>query len=1073
MHISTHMSTKCTIRLTSSRARRNDTITNGMRGLSSPRLANGALVLCIHVAASVLVNSARRGTFSLIPPRLQPAGDFMPSRWFFALLVAAVVGATVSAQEPPHVATTEKLSPAEERAKIHLPPGFELQLVASEPDIHKPLNMNFDERGRLWITDTLEYPYPAKDRPGRDRVMILDDFGPDGKARKTTTFAEGLNIPIGVIPYKDGCIAHSIPSIWRLRDTDGDGKADQKELLLGPFGTRDTHGMVNSFTIGYDGWLYLCHGYLNDSVVKGKDGQELRMNSGNTFRMRPDGTHVEAFTRGQVNPFGLAWDGLGNLYSADCHSMPLTQLLRGAYYVSFGKPNDGLGFAPHMIDFGQNHSTALCGLVFYEADQFPKEYRGQLFMGDVVLTRVNSYKIELTGSSPKATFQKFITSDDPWFRPVDLRLGPDGAIYVADFYNRIIGHYEVPLNHPGRDRDSGRIWRIVWKGTDGKAAPPKRPYDDLTKETPEKLAELLGHPNLTVRMQATNEMAERGAAMKDIALKALKSDSAPRRIQALWVLERIGALDDGTLIRMMSDGDNGVRIHLCRVLAERSSITDRQRRYLLDSLRSGNALWRRCAADALGRHTDSSTLKPILAALHRADAKDTHLVQVELMALRDHIKAGLLANRKADEFEGRERTLARAILGAPSPENAEFLLSLPLDPLQPSEVEFIARHGDDSTVGGLVEKAKQPKPDIMAEMLRFRATQAGLQASGRALPRVATEWGANLAGRLLESKDAGQREAGAELSGSAKLLAMQPQLLTIANDAKQPEGPRAAACAALVAIDPTKHMAVLSRLVLDTSTPAGLRSRVARSLGTLSQSEARAELIKALAVAPAALADGIALGLAATPAGSEALLKAISEGKASPRLLQSRPIQLQLQQHRLRDLDQRLKSLTVGLPPVDDKMNALIRSRLADFTKSKGDVALGQKSFAKHCAACHQIGGQGAKVGPNLDGIGARSPERLLEDMLDPNRNVDPAFRSTRISLKDGRDLQGLVLREEGEVVVMADDKGKEIRIEKKQIEERSVSPISPMPANWADVIPVEEMNHLLAYLLAQKAKDR
>jgi putative heme-binding domain-containing protein len=1055
-----------------SRAQRNRKVAKEMKGFRASERGSRALDLCIRAAANVLVNRLVRGTFSLTPPVFPPAGDFMHVRAVIAILVATLFAVSSPAQEPPHVATTNKLSPAEERAKIHLPPGFELQLVASEPDIHKPLNMNFDERGRLWLTDTVEYPYPAPaSRPGRDRVMILDDFGPDGKARKITTFAEGLNIPIGVIPYKDGCIAHSIPSIWRLRDTNGDGKADQKELFLGPFGTRDTHGMVNSFTIGYDGWLYLCHGYANDSTVKGKDGQELHMNSGNTFRMKPDGSHVEAFTRGQVNPFGLAWDGLGNLYSADCHSMPLTQLLRGAYYVSFGKPNDGLGFAPHMIDFGQNHSTALCGLVFYEAEQFPKEYHGQIFMGDVVLTRVNSYKIDLTGSSPKATFQKFITSDDPWFRPVDLRLGPDGAIYLADFYNRIIGHYEVPLNHPGRDRDSGRIWRIVWKGTDGKAPAPKRPYDDLTRETPEKLAELLGHPNLTVRMQAMNQMAERGPAVKDAALAALNSPLAARRIHALWVLERIGALDDGTLSRVMSDGDNGVRIHLTRVLAERHEINETQRRWLLDSLRSGNALWRRCAADALGRHPDSSTLRPMLAALHRTDAKDTHLVQVELMALRDHIKAGLLEGRKADEFEGRERSLVRAMLGAPSAENAEFLLTLKLDPMQPAEVEFIARHGSESTVQTLIEKAKQPKPDVMAELARFRATQAGLQAGGKPLLKAAADWAADLAGRLLDSMDAGQREAGGELAGSVKIASLQPRLLTIAGDTKQPEGPRAAAYAALVAVDGSKHLPLLSKVVQDSASPAGLRSRVARTLGTLNLSEARAELIKALAVVPAALADSIALGLAATPAGSEELLKAIQEGKASPRLLQSRPVLLELQLDRPRDFDARMRTLTAGLPPVDAKMNELIRTRLAAFTKSKSDAALGQKIFAKHCAACHQIGGQGAKVGPNLDGIGARSAERLLEDMLDPNRNVDPAFRSTRISLKDGRDLQGLVLREEGEVVVMADDKGKEVRIEKKQIEERSVSPISPMPANWADVIQADEMNHLLAYLLAQKAK--
>src|SRR5207245_11169351 len=143
-----------------------------------------------------------------------------------------------------------------------------------------------------------------------------------------------------------------------------------------------------------------------------------------------------------------------------CHSMPLTQLIRGAYYDSFGKPHDGLGYAPHMNDF-KEHSTALCGVVYYAADHFPKAYHGMMFLGDVVENRLNAYKIDYTGSSPKATRENFLTSDDPWFRPAYSILGPDGALYVTDFYNKIIGHYEVPLNHPDRDRTSGRIWRIV------------------------------------------------------------------------------------------------------------------------------------------------------------------------------------------------------------------------------------------------------------------------------------------------------------------------------------------------------------------------------------------------------------------------------------------------------------------------------------------------------------------------------------------------------------------------------------------------------------------------------------
>ena len=391
-----------------------------------------------------------------------------------ALLVFAGIVSPAVAQ--PLVAPTEALSPAEQQAKFHLPPGFEIQLVAAEPEIHKPMNIAFDGQGRLWVTDTLEYPYPAKEGvTPRDTVKILADTNGDGEADEITTFVEGLNIPIGVLPIPEGVIVYGIPAIFRCRDTDGDGRADTRETLYGNFGNRDTHGMANSFTRGLDGWIYACHGFNNDSSPVGTDGHQIKMNSGNTFRMRPDGSRVEYNTHGQVNPFGLSFDPLGNLYSADCHTMPIYMLLRGAYYPSFGKPHDGLGFGPTMIRHDHG-STGIGGIAYYAAEHFPPEYRDTIFIGNAVTGRVNHDRLESHGSTYEAVeMPDFITCDDPWFRPVDIQLGPDGALYVADFYNCIIGHYEVPLEHPRRDRERGRIWRVVYTGKGVENAPPTAP----------------------------------------------------------------------------------------------------------------------------------------------------------------------------------------------------------------------------------------------------------------------------------------------------------------------------------------------------------------------------------------------------------------------------------------------------------------------------------------------------------------------------------------------------------------------------------------------------------------------
>ena len=251
-------------------------------------------------------------------------------------LLVTLVSPLVRAADPfaEGVRSTEPLTPEQEQKSFHLPPGFTMQLVAAEPDLRKPMNMAFDGAGRLWITESREYPWPTNTAP-RDTIRIFSDFDANGRARKVTTFATNLNIPIGLYPFQspasDGsgkltwkCVAWSIPNIWLFEDTDGDSVADKKEKLLGPFDfTRDTHGNQASFRRGLDGWIYATHGFNYRSRVAGQDGHEIVMSSGNTYRFRIDGSRIEHWAHGQVNPFGLTFDSLGNLYSADCHSSPI------------------------------------------------------------------------------------------------------------------------------------------------------------------------------------------------------------------------------------------------------------------------------------------------------------------------------------------------------------------------------------------------------------------------------------------------------------------------------------------------------------------------------------------------------------------------------------------------------------------------------------------------------------------------------------------------------------------------------------------------------------------------------
>jgi putative heme-binding domain-containing protein len=993
----------------------------------------------------------------------------------FALAVVVSLGLEGPGQGPawkpsPHVAASEPKTPQAELKAFHLPPGFVAQLVAAEPVIDKPINIAFDAAGRLWVTESVEYPFPAPPgRKGKDRVKILEDFAPDGKARKVTTFADGLNIPIGVLPLSRGALVYSIPNIYHLDGND-------KKIVLSSYGFNDTHGMTGEFLWGIDGWVYACHGFSNTSKVKGQGPQGITMQSGNTYRFKPDGSKLEHFTHGQVNPFGLACDPLGNLYSCDCHSRPIYQLLRGAYYPSFGGPHDGLGFGPEMMSHDHG-STAIAGITYYAAEHFPVEFRDNIFIGNVVTNRINRDRLERHGSTYRAiATPDFLTSDDPWFRPVDIKLGPDGALYVADFYNRIIGHYEVPLDHPGRDRFRGRIWRIVYRGSDSKNTLPKIP--NLARAQVDELVKALADPNLSVRLQATHQLVERGGAAGIAATRlALDKSDSLTRAHALWVLERQGSLDDRALGRAAQDDAVVVRVHAQRVLAERSSWSASDRSLALTGLKDSDAFVQRAAADALGRHPGPDNVEPLLALRHAVPAADTHLLHAVRLALRDQLAppSTWAALAKRDWKEPDARALSDVCLGLRSPESAGFLLKHVErwpegNGALKHYVHHIARYGAADSGKPIIELARARfKNDPGTQAALFKGIQQGRQERGTPLTDAERAWAEELAGRLLGGGAEQEKVLGIELAGSLRMVAHKAVLAKIARDTKSSVALRKSAVGALIAVQ--GKVGLVAAWLHDAGESVEFREEVAHALAGLNQPEAIAELVKALEGAPARLQKTLALDLAGSKQGALKLLDAVEAGKASARLLLERPVELRLQQAQVPKLKERLAGLTRGLPKADALLQLTMEQRRGGFLASRVDPKLGAKVFAKHCAACHQIRNEGSKIGPQLDGIGIRGLERLLEDILDPSRNVDQAFRSTTLTLTNGKLVMGLFLRQDGEVLVLADTQGKEVRVPRNTVEDRIVGPLSPMPGNFADQIPEADFYHLMAFLLEQRVK--
>ena len=1058
----------------------------------------------------------------------------MPHHPYFPAIVrgllSGVVFASVAFAQRGDAPDARLSAPAEQRARLHLPPGFEIQLVAAEPELEKPMNVAFDAAGRVWVTGSTLYPWPAKrdargepiasfqknwgdnalafrasstppepSEYGLDTVRVLSDFDPaSGRARQSTVFADGLNIPVGVVPLPrapgakgDTVLVFSIPAIWRLTDTDGDGRADVREKLYDGFGFKDTHGMSSSYWQWLDGWVYGTHGFANESEVVDRSGRVVKLTSGNTYRFRPDGSRFELFANGQTNPFGLAFDARGDVYTADSHSKPVYLLIPGGFYEGIGKEHDGLGFAP-AITTDDHGSSAIAGIAHYSATQFPAEFRDNVFNGNPVTRRVNRTRLEWRGATPAAARQTdFLTSDDPAFRPVQVKLGPDGALWIADFYNPIIGHYEVPLTHPARDHAHGRLWRIVWRGLDGSVPVPSLP--NLATLTTADLVPRLADGNLVVRGLALNELvARRDAAAATSALQAAAArfvdghDPGADGTAALalfFALERLGQVDDALLLRALARPDSAVAHAALRVLVTRDAgLKNLEQRFNLiagkDAPAPGGSVtpgytWR-LVAEALARHPQPWGAPLLLTMLGRAPEADTQLVYALRLAFKNHalqVDAPTLAAWAAAS-PGDAGRIVEGCLALTTPAAARFLAARVRDAKTPDlRIGEFARHvalnlpkeefASFAALLGALNSASALQRLMAAEGLATISAQPQ-----RVLPDDVAAWMRRELFAALEDKAA----LAVRAANALKPLALPEKGAPLRRRALATNAAESARAAALRALTPGEpETAATAIAVLASAAPLGARRAAAEVLGLSRLSSAGlAALSGAFEGAPADFALTLATTLAKSDQGAAELLELAVAGRVRLALLSHRYVALALEK-RPAALRERAAALTKSLPPEDARLDALVAYRVGALGSFKPDRTNGASVFATHCAACHRFRDAGGNLGPSLDGIGSRALPRLVEDILDPSRNVDPTFRLTTLTLKNGETKSGMNLREEaGRVLLRDPNSGEEIAVAKADVAETAPAAISPMPAAFETALKEQEFFDLVDFLRSE-----
>jgi putative membrane-bound dehydrogenase-like protein len=663
---------------------------------------------------------------------------------FLIALPALAAAPIIGAPEPAKLLKDSPLTVEEQLTTFSVPPGFNIELVAAEPDGGKFVAINFDHAGRMWTMTALEYPLDANEagaeakalfaRGGRDRVLVFDTPTAPGR-QKPRAFADGLVMPLGLLPYQNGAYVQYGGEIRFYRDTDGDGRADKHEAVLTGFGIEDSHLFPHQFTRAPGGWILMAQGAFNYSKVKAGDGSVTDFNKTKLARFTPDGKRFEIIGWGPCNIWGLVIDRLGEIFiqEANDQGWPMMPFLEGASYPLCGD-DVPRPYAPPFPKTGEKEmgGTGLSGLAFSEGgDSFPGPWRDVFFIANPITGKIQAIRChrgaDSLGDRQSAVgnygngwrlehLPDFVLCGDPWFRPVAIAFGPDGCLYIVDWYNKIISHNEVPRNHPERDKTRGRIWRVRHE-----SRPPRTTAPDLYKASDQDLLVHLRASNTWEVNAAWQEIVDRRAVSLAPELTRLATDTnvpPDVRLRALWSLEGLGQISENVIFSLQAAPQRSLRreaIHVARVgrehgAMEASGLLDPDRLVRQEAVRFFCDALRRAVAN---QEEAKSKVAQLLRIWHRAEttkdelpskwhdyfsAFEAYLVRSALEAAPSAVLAWLDSERATDDTS---EDIAHACLALGGTEGARRLakqIERLKRPLKPDELTLLASGAGESDV---------------------------------------------------------------------------------------------------------------------------------------------------------------------------------------------------------------------------------------------------------------------------------------------------------------------------------------------------------------------------------------
>ena len=987
------------------------------------------------------------------------------------LVLASLVPASDAADAPavpPDVAPA--LGPAEAKKSFQVARGLEFELVAIEPIVRQPLSIAFDDRGRLWVLQYLQYPNPnglkavevdqylrtKYDRvpepppagpKGSDRIIILEDQDGDGVYHKAKDFVSGLDLASGMALGDDGLYVVQPPYLLFYADKNHDDVPDgDPEVLLKGFGMEDAHAFANSLTWGPDGWLYGAQGSTVTAKIRGIEFQQ------GIWRYHPLTKEFELFAEGGGNTWGIDFDRHGQLFAGGNTSEPLCHHVQGGYYIKgFGKHGAlhnpySFGYINPVQHHGFLGSSLTGGFVLYQGGIFPERFKNVVIYSNLRVNAMRVSRLEPVGSTFATEFQEdFVVSSDRWFRPVKSLVGPDGALYVADWYDYNISHTD-PKNRSKwyePSRDTGRIWRVKPEGSTPRAD-VRFPLSALASN---ELVDLLAHRNEWITREARRILMERRdpAVCPRLETMVLKAQDAKPALEALWALYVSGGFNDDLAMKLLDHPVDHVRAWTVRLLGDRKALNDVQRDRLVALAEREPSPTVRNQLACTCKRLPGPVALPIVAQL-LARSEDVADLQIPLLlwwaiedkAISDREQVLALVGSAAAWNRPITRSflverLARRYLAEATP--AGYATCACLFGFAPTagDRERLVRAMEQQMEGLRLERCPEALAPVLLPMLSEKQPSS-------ALVRLAARLGLKPAYPLAAARAADPKRPAVERADFIRTL----------GELKRPES-----------------LAPLLSL-LDGKEPAAVRTAALLALQRYDSPEVAAALIAQYPNMPPPLQDKVRDVLVSRPAWSLAMLAAVEKTALNAKDFSPDQIR-RVVFHQDSQLTARAEKLWGQVRPATSvEKRGRISAIAGLLAKGKGDADRGKALVVKNCLNCHQLFGEGERISPDLTAVDRKNLDVLLQNIVDPSAIIREGYQQYVVATTDGRVLSGLLVENSGGKVTVLDAKGVRTPLRESDVETTRRADSSLMPEGLLDVLNDQELRDFFAYLRSE-----